>query len=393
MPGLAPGPVAFGGLAGVMVLIVVCSGGCASVSSPTDPFRRLAQPGAATPGGTGESPGSSGRTTAGDQTPAAIVDGEVVRMHELAPAMVEAGGAAALEDLVLARMLAREMQRRGIALGPDARLYEEQLFRSTIAASAPTSAHAPAIADRSVDAGVPDSGHSSVEARSAADLDVDALLRDLRARRGLGPVRYASLLDRSAMLRALVRAADADNADRSVVTDDDLAIAHELKFGERFVARLLVVPTRADADIALGQLQSRSFDEVARELSRDDSAQAGGLVAPISVVDPTYPVALRRALATMEPGTVSAPINVTIDALSSAGPRIRTGYCLAKLERRVPRAPNAPTLAAARESLKREIRLIRERAAMESLGQSLLQSADVRVMNSGLEWAWGRGRP
>ena len=100
------------------------------------------------------------------------------------PLLAEAAGGEILEEIALDRLLADEVERRGLSVTSEEIRREESLLLDSL-----------------------------IQAEVASDIRQGRrLLTDLRERRGLGEHRYSALLRRSASLRALVQ-------ERIVLTD------------------------------------------------------------------------------------------------------------------------------------------------------------------------------
>lgn len=291
----------------------------------------------------GDAGGGSGR-------PAATVGGERVDWSDLQAALAEAGGAAALEEFVIDRALEREIKARGARIGSSDLEAERAL----------------AFTAMTQDAGVGSSAAGEV-------------LDELRARRGLGPKRFERLLWRNAALRVLVR-------DGVTVSNDEIASGLAARFGERVEARIVVVRTEREAAAAREQLRpfvgdptalTAQFAAIATRQSLDASASRGGLLDPFSLEDATYPLALRQALRGLG-GDQRLTDTVAIEG----------GYALALLEGR---SASPFTRRGGDEALmERQIRLRKERLAMDQLARRLLEASSVTVFDESLGWAWGR---
>jgi hypothetical protein len=288
------------------------------------------------------SPGNQRGARAAEQTPpreggsgsqtVAAIDGEPVAWSELIPAMAELSGGQALDELALDRRLARELARRGISIGTA----DIERERGTLL-------------------------------RSLADVP-GADPAALRRRRGLGPARYDAILRRSASLRALV-------APEISVTDEELDRAAAIRSGTRYATRLIVVPTQAEAASIRERLRTSggdittSFAGEAVLRSADSSATRGGAIGEISPDDPTWPASLRAAIARTPGGTVS-------DILA-----LDAGFGLVLVE-----AVTAPQ-PADRDAIGRELRVRKERAAMDRAAKSLSPRAGVSAIEPSLRWS------
>lgn len=277
--------------------------------------------------------------------PAAIVSGsEPLHWDDLRPALSEAAGATVLAEVALDRVLLREFKARGWILEAGAEAAESTLLAESMA-------------------------------RTAGALSPDEQVRmvdSVRKSRGLGPTRYAALLKRNAMLRRMVR-------DEVVISEADIDQAFALRHGEKFRARIIAVPDEATATAVLRRVRPASgtpepFGEVAADVSNDASRARGGLIDAFSPADPTYPVSLRQAVAALQVGQVAGPIAVD------------GGFAIVRLDARLP--ADSVSRAEVSNSLRREIRVVRERVLMERLAARLLGSQTVSVMDPSLGWSW-----
>lgn len=254
--------------------------------------------------------------------PPATWKGEVIEWSELQPLLAERAGAVALEEALLDRQLARLVQERGLKVDA-ARLDEErkELLRSLS----------------------PDPERA------------ERLLLELRAVQGLGERRWQALLRRNASARLLVQ-------DQVKVTAEAVEANLDTNFGAKRRCRVIAVPDlKACAEVRRQLDAGRPFGEVAVERSTDLSAARGGLVNPVSRLDPTWPAAFRQTLWTLSPGGTSAPVLVG-DA-----------YVMIRFEEELP-ATSPADAAAARTTAEREARRAQERVQMEALIGGLRQA-------------------
>jgi parvulin-like peptidyl-prolyl isomerase len=282
--------------------------------------------------------------------PPVLMGQDRVDWPELHDALAEAAGGQVVEDLALQRALRAEVAARGLKADTAAAEREKQLLLKTLTAAA---------------------------GRDEGDGPI--LLEQVRTSRGLGPVRFRALLERNAMLRLLVRA---DAGGEPAVSQEDLRQAYELKYGPRVRARLILIATEEQAREATDRLAKEPFAEVAGAMSLDPSAARGGLLDPFSIENPDYPVAVRKVLRELEEGRFSPPIAVAWGQSQ--------GFAIMKLEGRVPPTPGAPTLEGAADDLRAEVRMVRERAAMDRLAKRLVAESKVTVFDKSLGWSWDK---
>jgi hypothetical protein len=203
--------------------------------------------------------------------PVAVIDGRVLEWRAFGPLVAEASGGPVLEEVVLEWRCETECAKAGIAVGMDLVLAEER--------------------------------------RVLESLDQDPeramrLLQSLKARQGLGPLRWQALLRRNAMLRALVA--------KDIVLDEAvIEQARDSLVGPRRDARLIVVADLVAAERVRTALRDgASFPELAARESLDTSAPRGGLVTGVTRRDAGYPSSFREALFALAPNAISDPLLV-----------------------------------------------------------------------------------
>ncbi len=275
---------------------------------------------------------------AGAGTPATI-NGDSVTWNDLLPILSETAGGAALEEFAFNRLIEEAAVREGIVITPEDTQREQAYFAETISQS------------------------------TDADPELVArLMAEVRRERNLGPARYAALLKRTAILRKLV-------ADDVHVTNAAIEQMYEIRYGERFQARIITVASERTADdVRRRLLLGEPFGELAAEISTDASAERGGVIGAISPADPTYPSGLRAALRVLEPTELSPII-----ALDS-------GFAVLRLDEKIP--AEGVGIASVRSSLERAVRLRQERLAMNEYGARLLDRADISVFDPHLSQSW-----
>lgn len=324
------------------------------------------------------------------EPPPVLVEGERIEWSDLQPLMAEAVGGQIVEELALARLLKVEVERRGVRVGREEIEQERLLLGRTLAEAA----------------GLPEG-------------EGPELIERVRRTRGLGDLRFAALLERNAMLRALVRAgvgvpaeptANEDDASRRVsgritISDEDVQTAYTLKYGSRVRARLILLTSELEAREALHRLGrsddgqplvgplAETFGEVAAALSLDPSRERGGLLPTFSLADANYPVAVRTALQSMTIGEVSPPLAVSWRGSGgTGGTPLQQGFAVVRLEERIAPPVDAPKLEDVREKLVAEIRMVRERSLMDKLGNTLLREARITIFDRTLGKGWDAWR-
>lgn len=326
----------------LIVASSVAIGACAPAGKSVDEWRAV---------DTARLPSASPPRPAGPI--AATVNGEPITWQELAPALSELAGAAVLRDVVLDRAVRAACRDRGLRLDEPLIQAEERQLLDSIGRDTAIGAETPG--SRGADSGV--------------------LLESIRRSRGLGEVRYRALLERNAMLRALVR-------DSVQVTGSEVEQAMLIRYGERFRVRVIVAATEREAVQARRELEriageggalDVAFARAAALESIDGSAARGGLLEPISPADPAYPASLRDLLPHLQPNMISPVVPV------------ERGFAFVLLDSKVP-ATIPPENAA--ELVRADVRLRKERLAMEAEARRLLSQMRVEPMDASLEWSW-----
>jgi hypothetical protein len=285
----------------------------------------------------------------------AVVDGRAVTWGDLVPRLAERMGGATLQEFVLDVRLEREMKANGVEFpGGEAAAVEAErrAFLKVLTA-----------------AGLGGGG------------DGERVLTDLRRARGMGDQWFALLCRRTAMLRALVAP--------SVVVDEPLVRGlYERRYGEKRVVQVVVTATAEEAAAALAlvveggtPVSAERFAAVAREFSTDESARSKGgkrgtgQLAPLSLMDPTTPGALRAAVAGLRaPGDVSGVFG------------LEGRFAVARLEGVVP--AEGVDFESVKGELLASARLELERGKMDVLAARLLAEPGVTVLDRGVDWSW-----
>ena len=266
--------------------------------------------------------------------------GEVIEWSELRPLLAERAGAVVLEEVLLDRQLDRLIRERNLTV--DAARVERE-------------------------AGDLLAGLSEDPDRAGR------LLLDLRAAQGLGDRRWNALLRRNAAARLLVQ-------DQVRVTPQAIEAAMDAAHGPRRTCRIMALPDlKACAEARRRIDAGEPFGEVAVAMSTDRSAARGGLVNPVSRLDPSWPASFRQALWDLSMGQTSAPVLV------------EQGYVLVRAEGEVPAETVDPVKA--RAAAERDVRRAQERVQMEALVAGLREAQrDAVVSDDDLRGAWRRVR-
>lgn len=302
--------------------------------------------GCRSPSGTGQArpvglSGSPGRLASppdasGFGSTVAYFLGQPIDWLELRPALVEAGGGSVLAELVLDRMVDQKLKERGQVVQSQHVDRERSLLTEALDPSDPDRAQ--------------------------------QLLRQLRQRRGLGSHRFKQMLVRNAGLRLLIH--DQVEVSRAAVEQ-----AHQLEHGPRYEARLIVTDSLVQAaDVVRDARAGKSFSDLAIAHSTDPSRAQGGLIGPVSPVDPTFPKAVRTTLASLEPGQASDPV------------ALDDGFAVLRLERIV--HGDDIEMERVKEVLQIRVRRQVERMLMRRLVRAMISEADVTILDPLLAASW-----
>lgn len=280
-----------------------------------------------------------------------MVGGEAIGWDVLRPRLAEAAGAEVVDEVALDRLVEGECRRRNISVTPEEIDAERTLLIDTLS----------------------DTGR-----RNLPSDQLEQLIARLRTQRGLGPQRWAALLRRNAMLRALI-------ADQVTVSDEAVERMHQRLYGPDYPARLIVTSTAIEASEAIGRIKNgEPFGVVAAEMSTDPSADRGGIIDPINTADPTWPQAIRT---TVEQLAAAGKIGQVGGVPAVSDPiLLDSGYAILWIER-APAPKQVPTIDAVRPELERLVRTQQERLLMQREARQLLGGADITVLDPSLEWS------
>lgn len=291
---------------------------------------------------------------------AASVDGQAIDANELGEMLSEAAGEEVLAEAALDQVLRTRCKAAGIEITRNDVEAEEVRLREAVSRAALAGETG---AEQPMPAGGAESGAT------------ERLIDRVRTRRGLGPIRFARLLERTAMLRRL------SAGEVASVDEAELRRRYEVTYGARVRCRVMrgASATEVGAWVARARRGGDSevaFAREALEHSTDPSAGVGGLVPAFSTSDPAYPAALREAIDALDVGGITGVVSVD------------GGYAAAMLVERVP--ATGELFDRVRDSLVKELEQERERRAMEAYARRALAEAQVRAASAGLQWSWRR---
>lgn len=331
--------------------------GCAPRSEPAtrdvqDAWRRPSAPEPAASSLSGEfTSRSQANVPSAPADSVGTIDGEAFSRAALVELLLRTHGPVLFNELVVIARADAEAQKRGLTLRDEQIDEEHQRFLRSM-----------------VD---PLSGLGGEEFnRAEAERVLDVVL----AEKGLSREEYRLGLKRTSLLRLLVKGEVA-------VSDEEVEVEVRRRTGPRVSVRHIQVGSLLQAEQALSELRAgRPFEEVAIRLSgHRASAPEGGLLPPFSREDPRVPATLRAAAFALEPGQVSDPI------------RVGNWYHLLRVEGNVP--PEGTPSESARDTVREELRRIREDERIPGVYQRLLNEANVEIHDPALRSGYHRLDP
>lgn len=261
--------------------------------------------------------------------------GTSIQFQDIEPIVVEIAGRRALQEAVLDEVLDRELRTERIRVTDDAIQTELTILLN------------------------------------ALDMDEERaqrLLLEIRRREGLGPYRFAALLRRNASLRALIQ-------NDVVMRPEAVRAAWDAIHGPRRIARVFVADDLNACNTALERFEEGvPFAEIAAQSSTDPSASTGGLIDPVSRLDPSWPTVFRDAVWSLSLDEISSPILVDGE------------YVLAQFIEEIP--GDGIDFETGQSEAEVIVRRAQERLLMDATAQRLLDSTQVDIINSDLRNAW-----
>ena len=196
----------------------------------------------------------------------ALIGKTPIRRDDLWASMSELSGDIVLEEFVLKHALTVEIQKKNIQITQVDLEREFALLKSVITSSD------------------------------------NVALENIFESMGVGPIRKSKLLWRNAALRKLI-------SNQEIVNEEEALNMFELMYGKTYPVSVIVTTQRSVASDCYELLEDGElFHTVALEYSIDSSALRGGVVDPISPLDPAWPLVIREQLSSLELGQVSTPI-------------------------------------------------------------------------------------
>ena len=152
------------------------------------------------------------------------MDGKRIGWDEIQPLLAEAAGGEVVQEVALDYLLESELARRRLSVSERDIAAERELLAQAV-----------------------------VREAQASTADAERLLESVRRSRGLGELRFAALLRRNAGMRKIV-------APDVGVSEEELRQAYEIRHGERFRVRVILVSSQSEAArLREGDTQPRHF--------------------------------------------------------------------------------------------------------------------------------------
>lgn len=336
----------------LLTLIAIALAGCSSSQSP-QPLKGVdrAEQFAKRQSQTNQSRPLKAAQTSTLDNPALAINGVVYSLESIAPRLAELAGSTVMREIVLEHAIEQELRNKRQTIADD--LIDQERDRLLRAIQQSTGLQ---------------------EQTQLSDIVLQA-----RAARGLGPVRFNALAKRTASLRSLIK-------DEVVITNEALQLEYELTFGPRIQPRIISVPFAADAQRIKQQLSQQStFALLAAKHSTDPSAERGGLIEPLSPLDPAYPLAMREALSQV----IQQPISNDIPEKDrTLGPiALDNGTWLLLLPDSIIYPTQSPPFDQVIAELSTTLRERQERLLMARKAEQLIANVKLTPYHPSLKWA------
>ncbi len=267
---------------------------------------------------------------------AARVNGEPISMGELTEAMIESHGLQTAQMLIVKELIRQKMRKSDIKITDENVRAEnrrtlEQMF--------------PEVKDEN---------------------QRKTLLKQFLQQREFSERQWEMTMRRNAALRKL--------ADRQVkVSEEEIRKEFERQGGKKVVVRHIQCASLSDAQEILDKIEEGAdFAELAKEHSKNPSAEDGGLLPPIGKDSPNIPPAISEAaMGLQKVGEVSNPVQTG------------TAFHVLKLEKIIP--PDKTDFEKVKDDLRKQIRSRKVQAAQRKILQDLVSSADIEYVNPQLK--------
>jgi parvulin-like peptidyl-prolyl isomerase len=163
--------------------------------------------------------------------------------------------------------------------------------------------------------------------------------------------------------------------DEVVIHEEALLAAWDARHGPRRIGRVFVSPDITACTSALEKVNTGvPFSEVAAQGSTDASAATGGLIDPVSRLDPSWPTSFRDALWSLEPGATSSPVLVDGEYVLVHFITLQPG--------------DGVDFTSGRKEAADTVRRAQERLLMDATAKRLLESTQVDIIDTEFGRAW-----
>lgn len=284
--------------------------------------------------------------TGGGDAPIAFVNGEPIGRRQVAQMLVESHGAGILEQLVLLTAARQAAAARSLHVTPaDIQAAEDDALRRI---ASPLGSPERAPLDRPT---------------------AEKLLTDFLRIKGLSRTEWNCRMEQRAYISKI---AEADVAEKDI-TQKMLEDEYKLVYGEKVQIRHIQCASQEAINRAAGLLKTKSFEEIAREVSENAvTREQGGLTPPFTSNDEAVPRLVRERAFAMKVGETSDPF------------RDGAWYHLIRIERRFP-ASSVGFANADQQALRKRLTdgLVRQR--MDALDLELFEKAKIDIRDRGLD--------
>lgn len=270
----------------------------------------------------------------------AVVDGKPITRDRIVELLLRGHGVGVLEQVIVLEAARRETNARGLTVTSTDVSDEYDLALRRLLSPLPAGEDAP------LD-------------RTAGERLLDRILSS----RNISRAEYMMGMRRNAHLRKIVE-------HEMHFTDEQLEAEFECAYGERVKVRHIQVATLAEADRLAKRLDNgdEDFAELARGYSANpNTAPAGGLLRIFSREDEDVPALMRRTAFALQPGEHSVPL------------RVGEWFHILEVEERYP--PGDIAFHQVRGDLKERLRRRLTEPAMQQLHRTLLQQAEVKILD------------
>ena len=290
----------------------------------------------------------------GNDVPIAFVNGEPIGRRQLSQMLMDSHGAAILEQLVLLTAAKQKAATRSIVVtSGDIQAAEDEALRRV---AAPMGSPEGSTLDRAT---------------------AEKLLTDFLRLKGLSQTEWKCRMEQRAYITKI---AQADLAETQI-TEEMLKNEYNLAYGEKVQIRHIQCASQEAINRAAGLLKTKSFEQVAREISENAiTREQGGLMPPFIAQDGAVPPLVRERAFAMQVGQTSDPL------------REGTWYHIIRIEKRYP-ASSVGFENVDQQVLRKRLidRLVRQR--VDALDAELFNKAKIDIRDRNLDRQFRQRHP